>query len=87
MRRQFNLYYLHWWTLTHFVFESPKYRPHAVALAERGGDLKSFEELIGPLERVEKEWHEYVRHVKKVISGHDPKFLRTGDVGVSTPEQ
>lgn len=23
MNSHFNLYYLHWWTLTHFVFESP----------------------------------------------------------------
>jgi hypothetical protein len=87
MRRQFNLYYLHWWTLTHFVFESPKYSAHAIALAERGGDLKSFEDLIGPLEQVQKDWHEYVRHLKAVISGHDPRFLRTGDVGINIPDQ
>jgi len=32
MNQHFNLYYLHWWTLTHFVFEHPKYR-------ERGKDI------------------------------------------------
>jgi hypothetical protein len=33
----FNLYYLHWWTLTHFVFEHPNYRDRAVALVQEGG--------------------------------------------------
>lgn len=80
MRKHFNLYYLHWWTLTHFVFESPKYRKQALKLAERGGKLAAFEELIGPVESVEKEWHGFVRELKKVVAGNDPKFLRTGEL-------
>ena len=80
MRKAVNLYFLHWWTLTHFIFESSKYRDRALALAARGGDLKSFEEVIGPVEQVQVEWHDFVRHLKKVIAGHDPHFLLTGDV-------
>lgn len=34
MSSHFNLYYLHWWTLTHFIFESPQYRERALALVQ-----------------------------------------------------
>ncbi|HUR44331.1 MAG TPA: hypothetical protein VMZ27_00550 [Candidatus Saccharimonadales bacterium] len=82
MRSAVNLYYLHWWSLTHFIYETPKYRPHALTLMARGGDSKSFEALIGPIDQIQSEWHAYVRRLKSVISGHDPDFLRTGDVSV-----
>ena len=78
MNRHFNLYYLHWWTLTHFLFESPKYRDRAITLVKRGGDLAAFEELIGPADRLQAEWHAYVRRLKAVLSGNDPEFLKTG---------
>ncbi len=65
MRTHFNLYYLHWWTLTHFVFETPAYRAHALELIQRGGDLGAFEELIGPVDKIQLEWHAYVRALKQ----------------------
>ena len=77
MNRQFNLYYLHWWTLTHFIFESPKYRGHALALAQRGGGLEAFEQTIGPVEQVQSEWHDYVRSLKAALAGTDLEFLRS----------
>jgi hypothetical protein len=80
MSRHFNLYYLHWWTLTHFVFESEKYRGQASALLQRGGDAKAFEELIGPIEQAQSEWHTHVRHLKSALAGHDRRFLKTGRV-------
>lgn len=84
MRNQFNLYYLHWWTLTHFIFETAPYRDKAISLMAKGGDLSVFEELIGPVERVQAEWHSYVRHVKAVLSGTDRVFLKTGQIPPST---
>ena len=36
LNKEFNLYYLHWWTLTHFLFESPRCRDHALELVRRG---------------------------------------------------
>jgi hypothetical protein len=71
MNRHFNLYYLHWWTLTHFIFEHPEYRNRAKDLLERGGGLEAFEELIGPLDRVQGEWHEHVRSLKAQLAGTD----------------
>jgi hypothetical protein len=78
MNRQFNLYYLHWWTLTHFLFESPQYRERAVTLAQRGGDLAAFEELIGPVEKIQAEWHAYVRNLRTAIATSDARFFKYG---------
>ena len=69
MNQNFNLYYLHWWTLTHFIFESPKYRERALELTNRGGGLRAFEELIGPVDHVQADWHAYVRDLKKKLTG------------------
>lgn len=80
MNRDFNLYYLHWWTLTHFLFETEPYRQSALRLVEAGGSLEACERLLGPIEKVQERWHTYVRHLKQVLAGHDPVFLRTGRV-------
>jgi len=80
MNRHFNLYYLHWWTLTHFIFESPRHRDQALTLMERGGGLTAFEELIGPVDEVQAQWHDYVRRMKAAIEGIDAEFLRTGRI-------
>ena len=80
LNRHFNLYYLHWWTLTHFIFENSKYRERALTLTQRGGGLAVFEETIGPVEQVQAEWHAHVRRVKAALSGANPLFFRTGKV-------
>jgi hypothetical protein len=71
MKSHFNLYYLHWWTLTHFVFESPRCREHALELVQGGGGLDAFERTLGPVEQVQTEWHAYVRRLKKTLAGGD----------------
>jgi len=68
MRGHFNLYYLHWWTLTHFIFETPRYRNGALELAKAGGGLADFEHLIGPVDRIQNEWHSHVRKLKEEVS-------------------
>jgi len=64
-----NLYYLHWWTLTHFIFEHPHYREKSVELVQQGGDLTTLERLLGPIERVQAEWHGHVRDLKADLAG------------------
>ncbi|MEY2428994.1 MAG: hypothetical protein QOJ40_1879 [Verrucomicrobiota bacterium] len=89
MSTHFNLYYLHWWTLTHFVFESPRYREHALELVRRGGGMDAFEQTIGSLEEVQTEWHTYVRQLKAALSGKKPtlpKLLGTSEHTNSTPK-
>ncbi len=76
LNRKFNLYYLHWWTLTYFIFEDARYRGHALELMRRGGSLESFEQLIGPVEDVQKQWHSYVRALKAKLSAQDLKSQR-----------
>lgn len=78
LNRQFNLYYLHWWTLTHFVFESPQYRDRALELARQGGGLAAFEQTIAPVERAQQEWHAYVRRLKRELLREQPVKLRSG---------
>jgi hypothetical protein len=80
MNSHFNLYYLHWWTLTRLVFEVPRYRAHALELVRRGGGTDAFEEIIGPVDQVQTEWHSYVRHLKATLSGgnRDRRELREG---------
>jgi len=71
INQQFNLYYLHWWTLTHFLFESEKYHDRVVNLAQKGGGLEDFETLIGPVDQVQVEWHDYIRRLKVVLAGKE----------------
>jgi len=74
MRRHVNLYYLHWWTLTHFVFENAQHRERALKLVERGGGLAAFEECVGPIERVQSEWHAHVRKLKADLTAPLPQM-------------
>ena len=73
-----NLYYLHWWTLAHFVFET---RPDAaVKLMEAGGTLGAFEKLLGPVETVQPQWYAHVRRIKDTVNKATPHFQQTGEV-------
>jgi hypothetical protein len=80
MSSHFNLYYLHWWTLTYFLFESPQYRERALALVRRGGGLEAFEQNIGPVDKVQSEWHAYVRRLKAALSKGDVGFFKYGQL-------
>lgn len=72
MNRHVNLYYLHWWTLTHFIFESPVHRHHALSLVQDGGGLAAFERRLGPINRVQTEWHAHVRKLKADLAAPLP---------------
>src|SRR6185503_2697484 len=79
MRSHVNFYYLHWWSLTHFVFESPRHRGNAMKLVQQGGGLAAFEQCIGSIESVQSEWHSHVRQLKAALA-HPPQLSsRTGD--------
>jgi hypothetical protein len=64
MRREFNRYYLHWWTLTHFLFEDERHADSAVEVLKGGGGLRVFEEKVGPPEKIQEEWHQHVLRLK-----------------------
>ena len=80
LNQEFNLYYLHWWTLTHFLFESPKYRGSAMKLMQRGGELEAFEQTIGQVDTVEPEWFRHVQLIKAALNGRVRNFYKTGQL-------
>jgi hypothetical protein len=65
MNSHFNLYYLHWWTLTHYIFESTETSAAASKLVHLSGDVRSIEELFGPLGNLQTNWHAHVRELKR----------------------
>ncbi len=84
LRRHFNLYYLHWWTLTHFLMTTPRYHHGALQLLESGGGLEAFERFIGPVDQIQTEWFHHVRRIKEALDDPDPNFFKTGLL-TSTP--
>lgn len=58
----FNLYYLHWWSLCHFLFEGGerRYRAPFFQVIAEGGTLASFEKHIGPIDRIQTEWYRHL---------------------------
>lgn len=77
---EFNLYYLHWWTLTHFLFENPKYREQALILLQRGGGLEAFERTIGPAATIQPEWYRHIQLIKSALNGNVRGFYKTGQL-------
>ena len=63
----FNLYYVHWWSLSHFLFqfEGGKYREAYGKVLQAGGSLEAFEKQVGPIERIQGEWYLYLQGKKK----------------------
>jgi hypothetical protein len=74
MNEYFNLYYVHWWSLVHFLrhYESGKYRPVLGRLAADGGGLDAFEKDIGPIDSVEKEWYAYLPELLRQVERATP---------------
>lgn len=58
----FNTYYVHWFTLVHFLFEydNQKYRAKAFELIDEGGSVGGFERYIGKVDEIQREWYGYV---------------------------
>ena len=67
MEKYFNLYYLHWWSITHFFmhYGQGKYITGLELLTSDGGDLASFEKNIGKIEIIESQWYEHVNELKR----------------------
>ena len=68
-----NLYYIEWWSLTHFLFEyrDGKYRPGYLRLIQQGAALESFEKHIGPIEQIQDHWYRYLQERRSAVGGYD----------------
>lgn len=62
LNKQFNLYYLHWWSLMHLLLNGndAKYRPYVLPMLEEGATPESFEKHIGPIDRLQAEWYQHL---------------------------
>jgi hypothetical protein len=75
----FNLYYVHWWSLTHFLLNSddPAYRK-AVSGIVSNGDASV--QALGDTVVLERRWYEHTLAIKRSIAGRasPPPILRAG---------
>lgn len=79
MNTEFNLYYLHWWSLSHFLFqhEDGKYINGIAQLIASKGDTKAFEKHIGNIEDIEQEWYTHVQALKsELLCGEGTRPVR-----------
>ncbi|MCC7249548.1 MAG: DUF1570 domain-containing protein [Lysobacter sp.] len=62
MAGRVNQYYVQYWSLTHFLFhyDGGRYADAYKRLIAEGGTLANFEKRIGPVDRIEREWHRYL---------------------------
>jgi hypothetical protein len=69
MESSFNNYYCHWFSIVHFFnhFQNGKYKVHLSKLIRKGGSLSDFETIIGPLDKVEKEWYSHFLQLVKML--------------------
>jgi hypothetical protein len=67
INRQVNLYYIEYWSFTHFLFHYKEgaYAESYKELIVQGGSLEDFERTIGPINQVEGEWYKYLQ--QKII--------------------
>jgi hypothetical protein len=62
MDEHVNLYYIHWFSLTHFLLEGEqrRYRQAFVECVKTPSGLEAFEEDIGPYQVVEPQWYRHL---------------------------
>lgn len=61
--QHFNTYYVHWWSLVHFMLHGRygKYRDGFFRLVLAEGTPEAFERYIGPFDPIQNEWYDYLR--------------------------
>ena len=72
INRNVNLYYIEYWSLTHFLlhYQDGKYATQYRELIANGSSLEDFERLIGPVARLQQEWYAYLQAVANEVSKH-----------------
>lgn len=63
--KYFNLYYIHWWSLTHFLvhYKDGCYREEIFDLIHDGGTLEAFEKHIGSVQEIQTQWYPYLQEL------------------------
>ena len=67
--REFNCFYLHWWSLVQFLMEhdGARHRAAFLRVLREGASLESFERHIGPVERVQRDWYQFFLQQKQQL--------------------
>ena len=62
-----NTYYLHYWSLAHYLLEGDgsRHRAAFLRLLDRGGEPADFRRLIGPYAQVQRGWYEHLRGMQE----------------------
>jgi len=62
MNQHVNLYYIHWFSLVHFLLEGEqgKYRKTFMACVKTPSGLEAFEENIGPYQVIGPQWYQHL---------------------------
>jgi len=73
INRHVNLYYLHYWSLTHFLFhhQDGRYAAAYKQLLAHGASISDFEHLIGPIESIEDAWYAHLVDAMKTMQRYD----------------
>jgi hypothetical protein len=68
MTKYFNLYYIHWFSLVHFLLEGEqgKYRKSFMSCVKTPSGLDAFEQNIGPYQLIETQWYQ---HLLQIMDG------------------
>lgn len=87
-----NLYYLHWWSLAHFLmeYEGGIYRAGFGHLLTDRADVSTFEKHVGQIEAIEKQWYGYFMDLKQRLAGHvtpSVKWELQRIVGAASPDR
>jgi len=73
MDQHFNLYYIHWFSLVHFLLEAEqgKYREAFITCVKTPSGLEAFEENIGPYQLIEPQWYQHLLQITESLSKND----------------
>ncbi|NLH42971.1 MAG: hypothetical protein GX448_14115 [Planctomycetes bacterium] len=78
LNKHFNLYYLHWWSLAHFLMQCDNgaCRTGLGRLLVEGATMETFEKHIGPIEDVEARWYAHLLELCKDLAGRSTPPVR-----------
>jgi alkyl sulfatase BDS1-like metallo-beta-lactamase superfamily hydrolase len=68
-----NAYYIGYWSLTHFLLHARQghYADRYRRVIAMGGTLEAFEDIIGPIDQIEKEWYAYLLRQASILNNND----------------
>ncbi|MGE5294950.1 MAG: hypothetical protein ACM3VT_08975 [Solirubrobacterales bacterium] len=83
--KHFNLYYLHWWSLAHFVMQCDNgtYRSGLARLIADDATPAGFEKHIGRIEEIEAKWYAHLLDLQKSLAGRTTPAVRLGSTEAS----